>query len=322
MSFSNVDPSVGDHVVGIDLGGSYVRALLCDLDGREVGGAVEPTPNRDADAVIEAVAGLARTVAERADVDFARVAGVAVGIPAVAHPTAGTLRLAPNLPAFGDRDVVGALRDELAVPVAIDNDVNMATRAEHRRGLGAGTRDFAFIAVGTGVGMGIVAGGQLQRGATGAAGEVAMLPLGADPFDPAHHDNGSLEEVAGGAGLARRYARRTGADVAPAGELDLFAAAADGDAHAAELVAQQTLALALAVVAVHSVLDPALVVFGGGIGSRPDVVARVRAHLPGLTTHAIRVEASALGERAGLIGAAELARELAAPDLDAVGGER
>jgi glucokinase len=321
MTFSN-GALLADHVIGIDLGGSYVRALLCDVEGREAADAAVATPGDDAAGVIEAITTLARRIAAGAEVDWSRVAGVAIGVPGVADPTDGTLRLAPNLPSFGDRDVAGALRDELGVPVAVDNDVNMATRAEHRRGLGAGTPDFAFIAVGTGIGMGVVAGGRLQRGATGAAGEIGLLPLGADPFDPANHVHGSLEEVAAGSGLARRYAERAGADVAAAGALDIFGAAAAGDPHAAALVSEQAIALALAVASVQSVLDPALVVFGGGIGSRGDVVARVRSHLPRLAAHPIRIEASALGERAGLIGAAELALELAAPERDAVGGGR
>jgi predicted NBD/HSP70 family sugar kinase len=308
-----------DHVVGIDLGGSYVRALLCDLEGREVTGAVETTPAGDAAAVVAGMARLAQEVAARAGVAWERVAGVAVGVPGVADPGDGRLRHAPNLPAFGDRDVALALGEQLNVPVAVDNDVNMATRAEHRRGHGDGVDDFVFIAIGTGIGMGIVTGGRLQRGATGAAGEIGTLPVGADPFDQANHVRGSLEEAAAGNGLARRYASRTGASAVDEG-FDLFAAAAAHDPHAEAVVAEQARALALAVVAVHSVLDPALVVFGGGIGSRDDVLARVRENLPELTSRSFHVATSALGERAGLIGAAALAAELALNAADAVGG--
>jgi predicted NBD/HSP70 family sugar kinase len=324
MSFPNTEPRVpGDraadgHVVGIDVGGSYVRAVLCDLGGREVSHATEPTPATDAPTVIATIARLAQAVAAHADVAFARVAGVGVGVPAVADPGDGTLRLAPNLPSFGDRDIVAALRQELGRPVAVANDVNVATLAEHRRGLAIDVADFAFIAVGTGVGMGLVTGGRLQHGATGAAGEIGTLPIGLDPTRPAG-GHLVLEEIAGGAGLARRYAERTGTDVARAGGLDLYAAAASGDGDAAKLVDEQAVALALAVATVQSVLDPALVVFGGGLGSRADVVGRVRDHLGELTPHPVRLEASALGERAGLVGAAELAVELVS---DGTGGMR
>jgi len=315
MSFPNSHtavtegPSAGDHVIGIDLGGSYVRAVLCDLDAREVSRATEPTPVTDAATVIATIAGLAQAVAEHGDIDFGRVAAVGVGVPAVADPGDGSLRLAPNLPSFGDRDVVAALRQQLGRPVALANDVNMATLAEHRRGLAVGIADFVFIAVGTGVGMGLVSGGRLQYGATGAAGEIGTLPVGLDPTRPGS-GHLVLEEIAGGAGLARRYAQRTGTDVAGAGALDLYAAAAGGDADALALVDEQAVALALAVATVQSVLDPALVVFGGGLGSRADVVERVRDRLRDLSSHPLPLEASALGERAGLVGAAALAVEL------------
>jgi glucokinase len=184
----------------------------------------------------------------------------------------------------------------------------MATLAEQRHGLGAGIADFVFIAVGTGVGMGVVSSGRLQRGATGAAGEIAYLPVGADPFDAEHHARGSLEEVAGGAALVRRYAGHA------VTAHDVFDRAADGDARARTVVDDQARAIALAVLSAVSVLDPELVAFGGGIGSREDFVASVREHVARLTPRTPAMRVSQLGERAGLIGAAELARAHAVRD--------
>lgn len=306
MTSTQAAVAAGSHVIGIDLGGSYVRALLRDAGGRELAEASEPTPDR---GVLEAIAEHCRRLARGAGVPWERVSAVGVGMPGVADRRTGRVRLAPNVPPFGDVDVPGALHAALGRPVAVDNDVNMATRAEHRHGLGMGSDDFVFIAVGTGIGMGVVAGGRLVRGASGAAGEIAGLPIGTDPLDPANQVRGPLEEAVSGIGLAHAYARRIGTGVARAGELDLFAAAAGGDRDAAELVAEQALSLALAVVAVRAVLDPALVVLGGGIGSRPDVLGRVRERIGDLTSRPIRLETSRLGERAGVIGAADLAAE-------------
>jgi glucokinase len=308
-----------DHVVGVDLGGSYTRALLADRDGREVTAAFTPTPRDGAAGVVEAIIGLCRRLADDGGIAWERVAAVALGVPGVADRDSGALHLAPNLPPFDGVDLVGAVGAELGVPVTADNDVNVATLAEHRHGRGVGSDDFAFIAVGTGIGMGIVAGGRLQRGASGAAGEIATLPLGGDPFDPANHVRGTLEEAAAGIGVAQRYAERIGVDVSPADPIDLFAAAAAGDADAAAALDHQASSLALAVVAIHSVLDPALVVFGGGLGSRPDLLASVRERVGRLSRREIRVEASVLGERAGVVGAVELARDSAASRLTAGG---
>jgi len=282
-----------------------VRALLADATGAPVAERANATVDGDAGAVVAQLVALCRRLADDAGVGWDRIAGAAVGVPGVAHR--GALRLAPNLPPFDDVDLARALGDELGVEVAVDNDVNVATLAESRRGLAVGLADFVFIAVGTGVGMGIVAGGLLQRGATGAAGEIGGLPLGADPFERANQVHGPLEEAVGGVGVARRYAERKGAAHGSLTALDVYDAAAAGDEDALLVLDEQARAVALAAVAVQSVLDPQLVVFGGGIGAREDFVDRVRAYVPRLTAHPPALAASALGERAGAIGAAELA---------------
>jgi predicted NBD/HSP70 family sugar kinase len=139
--------------------------------------------------------------------------------------------------------------------------------------------------------MGIVAHGALLRGASGAAGEVGHVPFG-DSLVAGADGLGPLEAVAGGAGLAARWGSGTAHDV--------FAAAARGDDRARALLNDQARALAVAIRAVQALLDPSLIVLGGGIGSRADVLERVRAEL-GPSSPA--VEASVLGEDAGLLGA-------------------
>jgi predicted NBD/HSP70 family sugar kinase len=280
-------------VIGVDLGGSNVRALIGDRAGAPLAERAEETSGGTADDVLAQVAGLCRGVAGEAGVGWRDVAAVAVGVPGVVAD--GGLRLAPHLPPFGGVDLRAALEEALRAEVLVDNDVNMATEAERRHGLGREVDDFVFIAVGTGIGMGIVAGGRLQRGATGAAGEIASLPV------PGAGGPRPLEELAGGAPMAARYGGSVSA-------LDLYEAAARGDARATTLVDEQAQAIAVAVLAVQSVLDPALVVMGGGIGTRPDVLRRVRRRLEGLTARPPRVQTSPLGERAGLVGAVEVAR--------------
>jgi glucokinase len=296
---------MSDHVLGVDLGGSNVRAALADASGRLMTDVAAPTAQDDARTVTAQIVRLCHEAASGAAVPWSRVAAVGLGVPGAVHVDGGELRLAPNLPSFGELDLAGLLGDELGVPVVLDNDVNVATIAEQRHGLGAGRDEFVFIAVGTGIGMGIVASGRLQRGAIGAAGEIAYLPLGRDPFERGHQVNGPLEEAAGGVGVARRYAELAG-DVVSA--LDVYERAAAGDPHARAVLDDQARAIALALVSAQSMLDPSLVVFGGGIGSRADVIARVRAYVARLTRRPLAIEVSRLGERAGLIGAAELAR--------------
>jgi glucokinase len=302
-------PISSELLVAIDLGGSNVRVALADPSGRLVAQRDEATARGDATALVAQLGRLSRQVAGEAGVEWAQVAAVGIGVPGVVGRDGG-LSLAPNLPPLAGQHVLAELRARLEVPVIVENDVNLATLAEHRHGRGVGVSDFAFIAVGTGVGMGVVASGQLQRGATGAAGEIAFLPVGGDPFDPANHVAGSVEVLAGGAAIARRYSATAGTEGLSA--LDVYARAADGDARARAVLDDQSRVVALVVLSTLSILDPALVVLGGGIGMRDGFADQVRSRVGELTSRGVRIETSDLGERAGLVGAAELASMAAA----------
>jgi predicted NBD/HSP70 family sugar kinase len=291
------------HVLGIDLGGSFLRVLLADHDGRALRETREPTDRRGADAVIAQIEASCRAVIDAHGGSLSSLAAVGLGAPG-AFDAAGRLRLAMNLPAFGDTILADVLGRRLGVPVVTDNDVNLAALGERRRGAGRGHTDLAFVAVGTGIGMGIVADGRIRRGVSGAAGEIAGLPLGTDPFDPRNQRRGPLEEAASGSGIEARYAARTGHALTAEA---IFERAAAGDTEAQGVLHDQAVALALAVVAIQAMLDPSLIVFGGGIGSRPDVVAAVERTLGRLTSRPVSLVASRLGLRAGVVGAAEAA---------------
>jgi glucokinase len=299
---------VRDLVVGVDVGGTNVRLALSDLGGQELARTAAATEQGDARALVAQLVALVHELPALAGVEQERVAAVGVGIAGAVDGDGSGLRLASNLPVGPEFNLAGELREAMAVPVFLDNDVNVATLAEQRYGIGAGVSDFVFIAIGSGVGMGIVASGRLQRGATGAAGEIAFLPLGPDPFSRTSQAHGSLEDVAGGLAVARRYAELAGDGAPAASARELFARRAASDPYAEQVLAVQACATALAVVSAVSMLDPELVVLGGGIGSREDFVGEVREHVGRLTLREPALRASRLGERAGLIGAAELAR--------------
>ncbi|MBS1672923.1 MAG: ROK family protein [Actinobacteria bacterium] len=304
--------------VGIDLGGSKIRAGLVDAEGR-IGRTVDAItdPRRavaaqlaeivvalcDAGDGTAATAGTSGAPDGRrpgdADVgEGIRIAGIGIGGAGV--PTqAGGLASAPNL---GESTGLGpTLSARFGCPVVLDNDVNAAALGELAAGRGRDIADFAFVAVGTGIGMGLVSDGRLVRGATGAAGEIGYLPFGADPLDPATRRRGPLEEVVAGDVLA---ARDTGARTAR----DVFARAVAGVAEAQDALDEEALWLARALVAVRAVTDPALVVLGGGIGSRPELLSRIRTWLERHGHGDLSVEISALGGDGPLIGAAELVR--------------
>jgi predicted NBD/HSP70 family sugar kinase len=305
-------------VLGIDLGGTKLHIALADLQGEIVAEAVEPTAQDGGAAVVAQIGRMADALTARAGVSQERLRGAVMGSPGMVDPASGAIVIAPNIAGLDTLDVRSALRARLGVDVAIENDVNLAAIGEHWRGNSREVRSFAFIAVGTGIGMGIFADGHLIRGARGAAGEIAYLPLGGDPYDARGLRLGTLETSAASAGIAARYAGLGGEPGATVREI--FDAL--GNDEAARLTLDEVgRVIATAILAVHSVLDPEIIIMGGSIGARPELKQRIEAHLLRCMRQPVRIELSALGTRATLLGAIGGAIDLLHRTLFGVGAE-
>jgi predicted NBD/HSP70 family sugar kinase len=182
----------------------------------------------------------------------------------------------------------------------IENDVDAAAVAEREHGHGRDASTFAFVSVGTGIGMGLVLEGKLHRGALGAAGEIAFMPLADDELDPRDaRRRGALESAASAAAVVRA-AQRAGTRLRSA--RSVFAAAAAGDERAQEVVAEQASIVARALAAIVAVVDPELIVLGGGIGRAAGFAEEVGAALARLSPVVPDVLPSALGENAVVDG--------------------
>jgi predicted NBD/HSP70 family sugar kinase len=223
-----------------------------------------------------------------------------VGIPGAVDPRTGRVSLTPNIVGLEDFDVLGYLRDRFGPHVAIENDVNLAMLGEQAHGCARRCRNAAFLALGTGAGLGLLIDDKLFRGARGAAGEIADLPIGRDPTlqTPAI---GAFEHEVGSLAIVNRYRRQGGS--AAATVRDIFKLLEEGDEVAASVLDTTARWVALAVVTLQSLLDLELIVFGGSIGVRPELYERVRRALPALFSRPITIAPSQLGDRAGLIGA-------------------
>jgi predicted NBD/HSP70 family sugar kinase len=211
----------------------------------------------------------------------------------VYDPGRDALSLAAALEGWEHAELVPGLRTVFGDTLMIENDVDAAALAERAHGHGRDVDSFAFVSIGTGIGMGLVLDGTLRRGAHGAAGEIAYLPLetaDADPDDVRRR--GGLEAAASAGGVVYA-ARRIGLDVTSA--RDVFAAAADGDERAGRVVAAEAVVVARAVCAVVAVIDPALVVLGGGIGKADGLIDAVRRALAELAPVPTELRVSALG---------------------------
>ena len=275
-------------VLGLDLGARFVRGAVCDL-----GGAIRARQDvelavADADDAIEAIRRLRDSLLETSALELTLVDTVIVGVPGVVADD-GTLKLVENVAGLEGRRFANELQHAVGLPVALENDINLAALGEQWQGVARGVSDFVFLSIGTGMGAGIVLGGELHRGRNGAAGELdfALGELGG-AVDPA------APQVAE---LARE---RTGLADPPA----LFAAARAGDRAAVAVVDEVARRIALHLTPVAAVADVELVVLGGGIGANGDLlldpVARLLAEwLP----FPPRVAVSTLGEAAVLTGA-------------------
>jgi glucokinase len=292
--------------IGIDLGGTKVLAAIADLAGNLRAERRIETGAGSSEDLLGRLMDLCRGLADEAEIPWNTVGSLAIGCPGVPDPVTGYLKLAGNIPALAEVDLAAELRTRSGKEVILENDVNMAVLGERWKGLAQRTSDAVFIGIGTGIGMGVISQGQLQRGATGAAGEIGFLPLGADPFDAGVQSLGPLEEVLSARGVMATYRRHR----AGTGDPTLADAREVFEAGTASLneAARQTVEhvcdhLALTIAAVHAVLDPERVILGGGIGSNPVLLRGVRSRLDRLGRRPASVDVSALGQRAALVGA-------------------
>lgn len=288
------------HVLSIDLGGTKLHVALADLGGSIVGERREPTYLTGGAALVEQIGGLSDALLTDAGLQPGALHGATMGSPGVFQAETGRILLAPNIPGVNAMDVSDALAARLRCPVQIENDVNLAALGEHWCGCCTGLDTFAFVALGTGIGMGIVAGGRLLRGASGAAGEIAYLPLGGDPFDSRGHRLGTLESALGSVAILDRY-HGLGGTLAP-DVRTVFDRLDKGDADAAATLDEIARLLTQACMAIRAVLDPGRIVFGGSIGGRSALLDRVRVLLARHMSHPVPIEVSALGSRAAIMG--------------------
>lgn len=303
----------------IDLGRAKIAIAIGDLMGAVIAETEVPTDPRGGVHVVDQFEASLHDLAVEAAVKIADLRLAVLGTPGVFDASTGYIRVAPNIRGIDCINVRQLLSERLGIPVLVENDVNLAALAEQWRGQGVGRKNFAFIALGTGVGMGIIANGALLRGAHGAAGEISYLPVGGDPFDPRGFTPGTFETAVGGAAIAGRYAGFGGAQASTV--KDLFSAFASGEPSAIATIEETARLVAMAIAAIGATLDPEIVILGGSIGSRPELVDAVRRVLPRCMPHPVRLEISQFGGRATLIGGLGVAVDHMHDELFGIGLE-
>ncbi|WP_329178957.1 ROK family transcriptional regulator [Streptomyces decoyicus] len=324
------------HLVGLDLRTHSVTVAVADLLGEvraERTVPIGPDDTPDA-AVAAALAGLDKALAAAG---APHPHTIAVGAPGLVDPATGRLGGTDWIPSWHVA-LVGELRARRAVPVLLENEVNLAAIAEQRDGAARDHDTFVLLWLGHGTGAAVVLDGTLRRGASGGTGEIGFLPVpGTAALPSASGCDGGFHSLAGSAAICALAAQHGLPAEAVAGPAAADASSPDTDAPPAEAVVRAAVAagdagtafldalaarIALGVAAVCAVLDPGCVVLGGEVGSGggQELADRVAGHLARLSPLRTDVRAGALGGRAVLRGAVLAARDAAQNELFPPGG--
>jgi len=324
----------GASVVGVDLGGTKILAAVVDRKGRLLSEEKRPTPSgSDANDVVKALAKTVRRTIEDSGVPRKRIGAIGVGAPAPVDPDTGILSHATNLPALTDFPLGERLARELELPVFVENDVNAGAVGEHALGAGRGTKDMVGIFVGTGVGGAVILDGRLRHGTRNGAGEIGHMVVGFRD-DP--------EEVrcgCGRPGCVEAYASRTAIERDIRAAIDegretivtsllemngkvritsgvLAKALKKGDPLVTEVMERATTYLSVLVATIVNFVDPEMVVLGGGVAealgerlAEPIRREAPRSYLEKKDADRVRIVLAELGDYAGVLGAATIARQ-------------
>jgi predicted NBD/HSP70 family sugar kinase len=305
-----ISPDAG-FVLGLDIGHHYLRGALADLTGEIRARQSARTQASSVRGRVAELIRLADALCAEAGVARSAVTQTVIGSPGVYDPRRGAMALTGGLSGLSRPAVLTGLWEAFGPGLVIENDADAAALAERAHGHGRDFASFAFVWIGSGIGLGLVLDGRLHRGAHGVAGEIAYMPIsegeGTDEADARRR--GTLEAAASAPAVVRA-ARRAGMR-GPVSARSVFAAAARGDERAAAVVASEARLVAKAISAVVTVVDPELVVLGGGIGQAPRFADAVTAELRGLAPVLPEVRVSALGTDAVVDGCLASGADLA-----------
>lgn len=318
-----------DYTIGIDLGGTKILAAVVSEDGRVLGTAKKRTQSEDGpETVLKRIVRTAADAVDTAGVDLTDVISIGMGAPGVIDMARGVVVNATNMPGWINIDVNKALRAWHDVPVVLSNDVRVATFGEQVVGIGRGVNNFLAIFVGTGIGGGIVIDGKIYVGGRGSAGEIGHVIVLADgPFAVGGSVRGSIEAVASRAAIERdlRSAMAAGRpsvlpqlvpEINAKFTSSILSKAVDkGDALTIQVLQRAAHYLGLHAASLINALDPEMLIYGGGVFEALGewMLAPVRSvarqyalNKTGLDK--VKIVESKLGEKAGVVGAALMAR--------------
>ena len=309
------------HAIGIDIGGTKIAGALVDAQGQIVIEERVPSPAGDPEAMVDAVVGLIERLSANHE-----VIGAGVAAAGFIDADQSTIIYAPNI-SWRNEPFKAKLEAKLNIPVIIENDANAAGWAEYRYGAGRGFKHMIMLTIGTGVGGAVITDSHMLRGGFGIAGELGHLRVVPDGLLCGCGQNGCLESYASGTALVRT-ARELAASNSPEGArlreieaeagqltgLEVYKAILEGDKGALRLLSELGSWLGQAIGSLVAVLDPEVVVIGGGVSAAGDLLLNpIReaylAHLPARGYRPeLKITTAEFVNDAGVVGAADLVR--------------
>lgn len=312
--------------IGVDLGGTGIKAGVVDESGTILAKGSAPTGReRPYQAVIADIAALCTRVAAQAGTPMEEVAAMGVGVPGIYNPETGVIPFCTNL-GWHDVPFVEEMHKHLNLPVHVDNDATVAGYAESIAGVSAGTRASVFLTLGTGVGGGIVLGGRPYSGVHGIGSEIGHMILQMDGEPCTCGNEGCFERYASATAIIREARRAVkkdpqsmmmkncGGNPERINAKIVIDCAKAGDKTARAVFDAYVRALAHGIISIINVLDPEIIVLGGGVSMAGEFLLNaVREAVKPLiffkTMPYARIELARLGADAGIIGAALLGRK-------------
>jgi len=306
-------------IVGVDLGGSKINTILADPRGDIKARDLRDTcAHEGPEAVIRRIIGSIKQVMSGAD-----IGGIGIGAAGVCDTSTGIVTFSPNLPGWHNIPLKDIIRREFGLPTYLENDATLAALGEHCFGAGVGIDNLIYVTVGTGIGGGIVIGGQLYRGVSGTAGEIGHMTIYVNGPRCNCGNIGCWETFASGKALAREAVKRIKAgaqttilsfadgDLGKVNGETVFLAAQQGDSLALELISVTGYYLGVGLVNLVNIFNPQLILIGGGLSRIGSLLLDralkvVAEHAFRLPAEAVRIELGRLGTDAGALGAVAL----------------
>lgn len=298
----------GYAVIGVDLGGTKLYGALANIGGEILDEISRPYHGTTGESSFTLLCEIIETLSKSSIRTNLPLLGIAVGVPGVTHVRTGTVEWAPSLN-WRNFPLKQRLADRFNAPAFVENDVNLAVLGEQWFGTGKGVNNMILLAIGTGMGAGLILDGAIYRGHSEFAGEVGYMLSSKDALGRTYDGFGAMESIVSGTGIAERAKLLLNHDLnedqkSSPTSAEVFAAARLGEGWARQVVAETVDQLSVTIANIACLLDPELIVLGGGVANAGDLlIPAILERIKGVIPHTPRIEASTLGTRATVMGA-------------------